>query len=173
MTAVPASPERVLRYFIFCFNENLGLSSFNNSAHDHWEPVPSPFAAPSRCPRSLLPSHVRGCSRRRGSSLKSREGRDGNTGAPGSPRQSRQPPPCRPRRGPAALPVSSRGRGGKVSLQILLGRASGHSPPPRKSVACSLPWEPGVERRKRMAEVPGGRSTCSLRARRSLCRLSL
>lgn len=92
-----------------------------------------------------------------------RRSRDPEAAGSGGSRKPRQPPPSRPRRSPAALPATSRGREGKLSLQILPGRASRHSPPPRKSVACSFPWKPDAERRSEITEeAPRGCGTCSL-----------
>lgn len=122
-----ASPERALYDFISYFNENSGVSSFNESAPPSL--TGSRCCSPSRGLRSLLPSHV---------GEPGREGRSPRVPGRGAPSLPL------PRRGPCST-GSEPGRDGKVSLQILPGRASGHSAPPRKSVACSLPWKLGAK----------------------------
>lgn len=137
----------------------------------------SPFPG---SPEPPSPPRTRRSCRRR-APLQRREGREGGRETPAppgargggqrraAPPSPRGPPPARPRRGPAAFPAGSRGRGGKVSLPTLPGRASGQPSPPRKSVARSLPWKPGAERRSKiMEEAPQGGGTCSLGARGSL-----
>lgn len=127
-----------------------------NLPRDRWEPVPFPSPAPSQGPQSLLLSHVRDA---RGSPRE--PGREGRS--PRSPRERRStslprqpPPPALPRRGPSALPAASRAGMAKFPCRSCLGEPSGHSPPPRKSVACSLPWKLGVERRRKIkAAAPG------------------
>lgn len=177
MAAVPASHPSLLRKELsvtsfFILTRIRDFPPFVNLANDHRESVLLPSPAPSRGPRSLLPGYVRGAPEGEGLPLKRRRhpappgARGSGERRAGAPRQPPSFPPSRPRRGPAALPAGGRGRGGKVSLQILPGRASGHSPPPRKSVACSFPWKPGGEGRRGIVEgTPQGCGTCGLGAR--------
>lgn len=153
-----------------------GFPLFINLTNGYRDPVLFPSPASSRGPRSLLPSRVRDSPE--GEGLHSSAGKGGTEtpaapGAQGSEerrpgRPGNLPPPAR-----GGAPLLSRQRAvegeGKVSLQILPGRASGHSPPRRKSVACSLSWKPGAERSKIREGAPQGCGTCSLEARGSLC----
>lgn len=115
--------ERPLYDFISYFNENSGLSSFNQSAPRSLGAGTVPFPRPLRgVPGASFPA----TGRRRRAGLLWRAGR-GGTG-PRSPRERRpdsSPPAFPPAPGPSALPAASRRGMAKFPCRSCLGELAG------------------------------------------------